>query len=181
MAAKWLEMLNQITPPVSKVAALFNPATAPFAHFLMQAIEKAAPTFAMTARALPCRDEVEIAQSMMELARENRTGIIVLPDYFTLQKRQIIIDSASRNRVPAIYWVRTFVVDGGLMSYGVDNYDMLRQSATYVDRILKGANPGDLPVQYPSKFRLAINLRAVNALGLTVAASLLAAADEVIE
>jgi putative ABC transport system substrate-binding protein len=181
MAAKWLDILNQITPRVSEVAVLFNPATAPFAPFMLQAIEKAAPSFAMTVHTLPCRDEVEIDRLTMGLVGENRAGMIVLPDYFTLAKRQVIIDSTARNHVPAVYWSRIFVDSGGLMFYGVDNAAMLRQSATYVDRILRGADPGDLPIQYPSKFNLVINLRAANALGLTLAASLLAAADEVVD
>jgi putative tryptophan/tyrosine transport system substrate-binding protein len=181
MAAKWLEMLTQIIPPVAQVAVLFNPATAPFAHLMLHAIEEVAPSFAMAVRASPCRDDAEIEAMMMGLARENRAGLIILSDYFTFAHRSVIIASAAQARLPTVYWSRTFVEGGGLMSYGVDNNDMLRRSATYVDRILKGTDPSDLPIQNPSKFTLVINLKTANALGLSIAATLLAAADEVIE
>jgi len=181
MANKWLSMLAQISPPAARTAVLFNPATAPFAGLMLRAIEEAAAYFALAARAAPCRDGAEIEAVMTELARNERGGLLVLPDAFTFAKRAVIIESAARNRLPAIYSQRSFVADGGLMSYGVDNPDVFRRAAGYVGRILRGEKPADLPVQAPSKFDLVINLKTARALGVTFAPALLATADEVIE
>jgi putative ABC transport system substrate-binding protein len=181
MASKWLGMLAQITPPVAQVAVLFNPATAPFAGLMLRAIEEAAPSFAVVVRATPCRDDAEIEAMMTELAGEKRGGLLVLPDIFTVVHRAAIVASAARTHLPAIYWNRLFVANGGLMSYGIDINDLHLRSAVYIDLILKGAKPADLPVQNPTKFDLVINLKSANALDFTVAPSLLATADEVIE
>jgi putative tryptophan/tyrosine transport system substrate-binding protein len=181
MAGKWLGMLAQITPPVARVAVLHNPATAPFAGLMMHAIEDAALSLAMTVRAAPVHDDAEIEAIMAALAREERGGILVLPESFTNTHRAAIVASAIRHRLPAAYSNPFFAPIGGLMAYGVDRPDLLRRSAAYVDRILKGAKPSDLPVQNPTKFQLVINLKTAKALGITIAPSLLAGADEVIE
>ncbi len=181
MANKWLSMLAQISPPAARTAVLFNPATAPYAGLMLRAIEEAAPSFALAVRAAPCRDGAEIEAVVTELARNERGGLLVLPDAFTFAKRAVIVESAVRNRLPAIYWNRSFVADGGLMSYGVDNTDAFRRAAGYVGRILSGEKPADLPVQAPTKFDLVINLKTARALGATFAPALLATADEVIE
>ncbi len=181
MAGKWLGMLTQITPPVARVAVLYNPATAPFAGLMLRVIEDAAPPLAVAVRAVPVRDVAEIEAMMMGLAREERGGVLVLPDSFAAAHRDAIIALAARYRLPAIYAYRYFAASGGLMSYGIEPNDLFRRAAAYVDRILKGAKPGDLPVQNPTKFELAINLNTAKALGVTIPPSLIAAADEVIE
>jgi putative ABC transport system substrate-binding protein len=181
MAGKWLAMLTQITPPVARVAVLFNPATAPFAGLMLRVIEETARSLAVAARAAPCHDDAEVEARMAGLARGERGGLLVLPENFNIVHREVIITLAARYRLPAVYPYRFFTAIGGLMSYGIDPDDLFRRAASYVDRILKGAKPADLPVQNPSKFELVINLKTAKALGLTVAPSLLDNAEEVIE
>jgi putative tryptophan/tyrosine transport system substrate-binding protein len=181
MAGKWRGMLTQITPPVAHVVVLFNPATAPFAGLMLRVIEEAAPSLAVAVRAVPVRDDAELAAMMAALAREERGGLLVLPENFNIVHQDAIITLAARYRLPAVYPYRFFTVIGGLMSYGIDPIDLFRRAASYVDRILKGAKPADFPVQNPTMFALVINLKTANALGITIAPSLLASADEVIE
>jgi putative ABC transport system substrate-binding protein len=181
MAGKWLEMLTQITPRVTRVSVLYNPATAPFAPLMLRAIENAAASLSVKVRAAPVDDGADVTTTIAALAHEKNTGLLVLPDFFTLANRALIVASAARAAVPAAYWSRIFVDDGGLMSYSTDTADLLRRAASYIDRILKGASPSELPVQNPTKFDLTINLKAAAALGVTVSSSLLATADEVIE
>ena len=181
MAGKWLEMLTQITPPVTRVAMLFNPATTPYANLMFRAMEDAAPSFAVAVRAAPVNSESEVDAMMAALAREGRGGVLVLTSIFTVTHRDAIIALAARHRLPAVYAYSFFAEAGGLMSYGVDVADVHRRAADYVNRILKGDKPGDLPVQMPIKFNLVINLKTAKALDITVATSLLATADEVIE
>jgi putative tryptophan/tyrosine transport system substrate-binding protein len=181
MAGKWLEMLTQIMPPVARVAVLFNPATAPQAGLMLRAIEDAAPSFAVQVRPAPVRDDSEIEAMMAGLARDERSGVLVLAEIFTWVHRDTIVSAAARHRLPAIYYDRSFVEAGGLMSYGLDPADQFRRAAFYVDRILKGSSPGDLPVQNPIKFELAISLKTAGALGVSVPPSLLGSADLVID
>ena len=181
MAGKWLEMLTQITPPVTRVAMLFNPATTPYANLMFRAMEDAAPSFAVAVRAAPVNSESEVDAMMAALAREGRGGVLVLTSIFTVTHRDAIIALAARHRLPAVYAYSFFAEAGGLMSYGVDVADVHRRAADYINRILNGDKPGDLPVQTPTKFHLVINLKTARALDITVATSLLAIADEVIE
>jgi putative ABC transport system substrate-binding protein len=181
MAGKWLEMLTQITPPAARVAALYNPATAPFAHLMLRTMQAAAPSLAVTVREAPVHDRAGIATIIATLAAENNAALLVLPDFFTIANRAVILAAAAQANLPAVYWNRAFVADGGLMSYGTDNDDLFRRAAAYVDRILRGDRPSELPVQNPTKFELTINLRAARTLGVTISPSLLATADEVIE
>jgi putative ABC transport system substrate-binding protein len=181
MAGKWLGMLTQIMPPVARVAVLFNPATAQQAGLMLRAIEDTAPSFAVAVRPAPVQDDSEIEAMMAGLARDERGGVLVLAEIFTWMHCDAIIAAAARHRLPAIYYDRSFVAAGGLMSYGLDPADQFRRAASYVDRILKGSSPGDLPVQNPIKFELTINLRTAKALGLTIAPMLLGTADEMIE
>ena len=180
MAGKWLGMLTQITPPVARVAVLYNPATPPFADYL-RTIEGAAPSLAVAVRAAPVSDDAEIETIMAGLARDERGGLVVVPDAFAYAHRDTIIALAARYRLPAVYASRYFIASGGLMSYAVVAEDLFQRSAVYVDRILKGAKPADLPVQQPTKFELVINLKTAKALGVTIPPFLLAGADEVIE
>jgi putative ABC transport system substrate-binding protein len=181
MAGKWLGMLTQIMPPVARVSVLYNPATAPFADTVLRAIQEAALSGAPTVRAAACRDDAEVEAMMTRVAREDRGGVLVLSEPFTLVHRDAIIASAARHRLPAVYADRRYTAAGGLMSYGVDPVDLFRRSADYVDRILKGSKPADLPVQNPTKFELVINLKTAKTLGLDIPDKLLAVADEVIE
>jgi putative ABC transport system substrate-binding protein len=181
MAGKWLQMLTQISPPVARVAVLYNPATAPYAGLYLRAIEDAAASLAVAVRAVPVNDDGEIEAMMAGLAREDRGGLLVLPDNFTSAHRDAIVALAARHRLPGVYPFRNFSGIGGLMSYGIETPDLFRRSAGYVDHILKGAKPSDLPVQRPTKFELVINMKTANALGITIPPSLLAGADEVIE
>ena len=181
MTGKWLEMLTQISPPVARAAVVFDPKTALYAGLMLREIEQAARSLAVAVRAAPCSDYAEVAALMAGLTHEERGGLLVLPGTFTDTHRPDIIVLAARYRVAAVYPTREFVVSGGMMSYGIDNIDVARRAAEYVDRVLRGANPADLPVQRPTKFELMINLRTAKALGFEVPPTLLAHADEVIE
>jgi putative tryptophan/tyrosine transport system substrate-binding protein len=181
MAGKWLEMLTQITPRAAHVAVLYNPATAPFANLMLRAMQDAARSLAVTVRAVPLHDAAGIAPMIAALRTEKETALLVLADYFTLTNRASILASAAQANLPAVYWNRAFVDEGGLMAYGTDNSDIVRRAAAYIDRILKGERPVDLPVQNPTKFELVVNLKTARTLGVTIPATLLAIADEVIE
>lgn len=181
MAGKWLEILTQMTPPVTRVAVLHNPATAPYAGVMMRAIEQAAPSFAVTAHAAPCRDDSEIRTMMAALAREGHGGVLVLTDIFNIIHRDVILAAAAEHRLPTIYFTRAFTAAGGLMSYGIDYAELFSRSAGYIDRIFRGGRPGDLPVQQPTKFELVINLKTARARDIAISETLLIAADEVIE
>jgi putative ABC transport system substrate-binding protein len=181
MAGKWMEMLTQLNPPVARVTVLHNPATTPYADSMLRTIEDAAKTLAVTVRAVTVLDASEIDAVMMGIAGEQRGGLLVLPSAFTVRHRDTIVAAAARHRVPAVYPFREFATSGGLMFYGVNHPDLFRRSASYVDRILKGDRPADLPVQAPTKFELIINLKTAAALGVTVAPSALGTADQVIE
>jgi putative ABC transport system substrate-binding protein len=180
VAEKWLEMLAQIVPAVKNVAVLYNPG-APLAQLMIQSVEKAAQAFGISVRMVSVDNVAGIEAVTADLAREQLGGMVVLPDAFTVSHRAVIIELAARYRIPTVYSFPYFATDGGLMSYGVNVIDLHRRSAAYVDRILKGDKPGDLPVQRPIKFDLVINLKTAKTLGITIAPALLAAADEVIE
>jgi putative ABC transport system substrate-binding protein len=181
MASKWLEMLKEIAPGVARVALMFNPDTAPFAGMFWQPVEHAAPSFDVKPIQAPVRDVGEIERAIEALARDGNGGLIVLSDTSTTNHRDLIIALAARHRLPTVYPFRFFAANGGLMSYGSDTADVYRRAASYVDRILKGEKPGDLPVQAPVKFELVINLKTAKALGLDVPLHLQQRADEVIE
>jgi putative ABC transport system substrate-binding protein len=179
---KWVELLKEIAPDVTRAAVVFNPQTAPSGgSFYMQSIERASHSLAISPIAAPVFNADDIESAMASIARERGGGLVVTPDAFTVFHREQIIALGARHRLPAVYGFKFLVKDGGLISYGVDIVDQYRQAASYVDRILKGEKPGNLPVQTPSKFEVAINLKTAKALGLTVPATLLGRADEVIE
>ena len=181
IGSKWLEALKHVAPEVKRVALIFNPDTAPFARMFWQPVEDAAPSFDVEPIQAPVRDVGEIKHAIEAFARDANGGLMVLPDVSTTNHRDLIIALAARHRLPAVYPYRHFATSGGLMSYGSDVADIYRRAASYVDRILKGAFPGDLPVQAPVKFELVINLKSANAHGLTVPPLWLGRADEVIE
>ncbi len=176
MGGKWVELLKEIAPRLSQVALVFNPDTAPYAQKFLQSVARGAD-----ATLLPVRSDVEIERAAETLAGKSNSGLIILPDLFTSGHRELIVAQAERYRLPAIYPFRFFATGGGLLSYGVDTLDLFRRSASFVDRILKGEKPSDLPVEAPTKFELVINLKTARALGLDVPLQLQQRADEVIE
>jgi putative tryptophan/tyrosine transport system substrate-binding protein len=180
ISAKWLELLKQIAPHLTRAAVLRDP-TLIAGIGQLGAIQSVAPSFGVELRPVNVRDAGEIERAVEGFARESNSGLIVLSGALAIGHRELITTLALRNRLPAVYPARSFVASGGLISYGPDSVDPHRRAARYVDRILKGEKPADLPVQAPTKFELIINLSTANALGLTVPPSLLARADEVIE
>jgi len=181
LGTKWMEALKQIAPNLKRVTAIFNPRTAPYYPLYLRAIEEAASSIAVEVIAVEVQDDAEIERAISDIGRGPNGGLFVLPDTFNFTHRGTIIALVDRYRLPAVYYFSLFATDGGLISYGPDEIDMIQQTAGYVDRILKGAKAADLPVQQPTNFRLVINLKTAKALGLTVPQSLLARADEVIE
>jgi putative tryptophan/tyrosine transport system substrate-binding protein len=179
MLGKWLEMLTEIAPIVKRTALVFNPQTAPYYPAFLRDF-KAAPALAAELSAMPVRDAAEIEAAVSAFAREPGGGLIVTPDTFMNTHRALVIALAERHRLPALYGVRHFVEDGGLISYGPDTLDIVRRSASYVDRVLRGERPGELPVQAPAKYELLINLKTAKTLGLAVPTVLRVRANEVI-
>jgi putative tryptophan/tyrosine transport system substrate-binding protein len=182
ITGKLLTILKQITPNLTRVAIMLNPDTGVSnGLFYLRPFEVAAPSFAVEAIPMKVSVPAEIERGMTELARESNVGLIVMPDNFLTVHRQLIISLAARLRIPTVYPYRYFVEAGGLMSYGIDVTDLFRRASEYVSRILRGANPADLPIQAPTKFEFIINLRTAKALGLVVPRILLAGADALIE
>ena len=181
MMGKWVQLLKEVAPCVTRVAVIFNPDTAPYAALLNRGIEAAAPSLGMTATFAPVQNDPGIEDAIAAQAREPGGGVIALPDSFTTSHRDVIIAAASRHGLPVMGATDVFPRAGGLISYGFDLVGQYPQAASYIDRILKGAIPADLPVQQPTKYLLIINLKTAEALGLTVPERLLALADEVIE
>jgi putative ABC transport system substrate-binding protein len=183
LSGKWIEMLKDIVPRVTRAALMFNPETAPYFAYYLQPFEAAARSYAVEPIAAPVRAAADIERAVASLGDRPDTGLVVMPDTFLgiRSNLDLIISLASRYRVPTIYPYRNMVAAGGLISYGTDNTDILRRAATYVDRILRGTKPADLPVQLPTKFELVVNLKTAKALGLDMPATLLGRADEVIE
>jgi putative ABC transport system substrate-binding protein len=179
LGGRWLELLSEIAPGLKRAAMMFNPDL--LASIYMPSFETAARSLKVEPIILPVHSDVEIETAINALGREPGAGLLVIGDPFTTVHRAPIILAAARNNVPAVYNASFFVRDGGLLSYGVDRVDIFRRAASYVDRILRGAKPGELPVQFPTKFEMVVNLKTAKALGLTVPESLLARADEVIE
>ena len=180
-AGKWLELLKEIAPRVTKVAFLFNPATAPYAEIFLNPFKAAAASLGVEAIVAPVHDRSELESIVAAQARRPNSGLIVMPDGFMNVHRAEITSLAARYHLPAVYPYRFFAELGGLLSYGNDFVDNFRRAASYVDRILKGAKPSELPVQAPVKFELVINLKTAKALGLDVPSLLQQRADEVIE
>jgi putative tryptophan/tyrosine transport system substrate-binding protein len=180
LMGKWLQLLKEVAPSVTRVAVIFNPDTAPFAPLFNRAIETAAPPFGMTVTLAPVHDDAEIEAAIGSHAREPGGGLINFPESFSATHRDVIVAAAVRHGLPQIGQPE-LTRAGGLMSYWLDIVDVYAQAASYINRILKGASPADLPVQQPTKFSLIINLKTAKALGLTVPPGMLDLADEVIE
>jgi putative ABC transport system substrate-binding protein len=180
MGGKWLELLSEIAPGLKRAAIMFNPDLAPVSVYT-PSFETAARSLKVVPITAPVHSDAEIETAIVALGREPGSGIVVMSDAFVTAHRVPIILAAARNNVPAVYELSTFARDGGLLSYGVDRVDNFRRAASYVDRILRGEKPGDLPVQLPTKFEMVLNLKTAKALGLAVPPSIQLRADEVIE
>jgi putative ABC transport system substrate-binding protein len=179
LGGKWLELLSEIVPGLKRAAIMVNP-DAPVSTY-MPSFETAARSVKVAPITAPVHSDVEIETAIIALGREPGGGLVVLPDVFSTAHRAPIISAAARNNLPAVYANSAFARDGGLLSYGVDLVDIWRRAATYVDCILRGEKPGDLPVQHPVKFEMIVNLKTAKALGLAVPQSILLRADEIIE
>jgi putative ABC transport system substrate-binding protein len=180
ITGKWLAMLKEIAPNLTRAALVANPRTSAFDYFL-QSAKAVAPSLGIDLVPTPVDHAADIERAIKAFAREPNGGIVLPPDISTVVHRDLIIALAARHRLPAVYAIRVFVAAGGLMYYGPDFVDLYRQSASYVDRVLRGTKPADLPVQTPTKFETVVNRKTAKALGLTVPPGLLIAADEVIE
>jgi putative ABC transport system substrate-binding protein len=180
LGGKWFELLLEISPGLKRVAIMFNPDTAPVWSF-RSSLETAAQSLKVVPIIAPVHSDVEIETAIIALGREPGGGLVLMPDAFMTVHRGPIISAAARNSVPTVYAVSAFAREGGLLAYGPDLVDIVRHAAIYVDRILRGAKPGDLPVQFPTKFEMVVNLKTAKALGLTVPQSILLSANEVIE
>jgi putative ABC transport system substrate-binding protein len=179
MGAKWLQLLRDVAPDRTRAGLLFNPNTHSGQYFRM--IETSAASLEIESIQLPVQDAAGIERAIASLGRDVNAGLIVLPDFFHFAHRDLIVALAAQHRLPAVYPFRYFVTAGGLICYGIDQADLYLRAASYVDRILKGSKPADLPIQQPTKFELLINLKAAKVIGLTIPESLVARADEVIE
>jgi putative tryptophan/tyrosine transport system substrate-binding protein len=180
LAGKWVELLTEIAPGLKRVAIMFNPDTAPVSTY-MPSFETAARTLKVVPITAPVHSDIEIEKAMNALGREPGGGLIVQSGAFMVGHRATIILAAARNNVPAVYNQSAYARDGGLLSYGADPVDIFRRAATYVDRILRGAKPAELPVQLPTKFEMVVNLKTAKSLGLAVPQSILLSANEGIE
>ena len=178
MASKWAQLLKEIAPHIETITLLFNPTTTPGVQLYLDSVE-ATKIFSVRSTAVHSVEDLSAAISGM--ARNRNAGLIIPPDVFMTKNRDLITSLAAQHRVPAVYPFHYFATFGGLLSYGVDSTDLFRRAASYVDAILRGTKPADLPVQLPTKFQLVINLKTARALGLEVPPTLLATADEVIE
>jgi putative ABC transport system substrate-binding protein len=180
LAGKWLELLSEVAPGLKRAAIMFNPDLAPISVY-MPSLETAARSLKVVPIIAPVHSDVEIETAIVALGREPGGGLVVMPDGFLEAHRVPLISASARNNVPAVYGNSLFARYGGLLSYGGPTLDTVHRAATYVDRILRGAKPGDLPVQFPTKFQMVLNLKTAKALGLAVPLSILVRATEVID
>jgi putative ABC transport system substrate-binding protein len=181
IGGKWMELLKEIAPRTARVALLFNPVTAPPLNFYMPSIKATASSVAVEVTAAPVHAKEEIEGVIAAQKHTPGGGLIVMPDPFTQTNVDLIIALAARYGVPAIYFLQRFAESGALICYGTDFVELFRQAAEYIDRVLKGAKPGELPIQQPTKYELTINLKTAKALGLTIPESVLSLADKMIE
>jgi putative ABC transport system substrate-binding protein len=180
LGGKWIELLSEIAPGLKRAAIMFNPDTSPAALFV-PSFETAARSLKVVPISAPIRSDAEIETAITAVGREPGGGLVVISEVFAVAHREPIILAAARNKLPAVYTLSAFARDGGLLSYGVDQVDLFRRAASYVDRVLRGAKPAELPIQLPTKFEMVINVKTAKALSLAVPPSILLRADEVIE
>ena len=183
LSGKWIELIKDLAPETSRAALMFNPETAPYFNYYLAPFEAGARSYMVESIATEVHSAADIERAVASLAERPETSLVVMPDAFMITQRnyELIISLAARNRIPTIYPNRSMVDEGGLAAYGIDNVDLFRRAPTYVDRILKGASPAELPVQLPTKFELVINLKTAKTLGLRVSPDVLSIADDVVE
>jgi ABC-type uncharacterized transport system substrate-binding protein len=181
IGGKCLQLIKEVDPRITRVAVIYNPQTAPFAGLFLRSVQEAARGLAVAVVDMPVESDTAIERAMTGFAQQPGGGLVSIPDSFTGQHRDVVIAMAARLRLPALYQTLVWTPSGGLIAYAVDTIDLMQRAAGYVDRILKGIRPADLPVQQPVKFQLSINLRTAKALGLDLSPMLIARADEVIE
>jgi putative ABC transport system substrate-binding protein len=183
MGGKWVEMLREIAPGIGRITVIFNPTSAPFGSMFLPSMQVAHPSSSSSPEIIVSRvlSEADVENAIMAAASQPSSGLVFLPDSFLNSRPDMIVSLVAKHPVPAIYSIPTFPRSGGLIAYGIERVDIFYRAAAYVDRVLRGEKPSDLPVQFPTKFELVINLRAAKALGLNVPQSLLVTADEVIE
>lgn len=181
LAEKWIEVLAQIAPHIKRAGVMFNPKTAPYAEYYLPRLNAAAERLGITPFISTVARPRDIEEAVHELSRDRRSGLVVMTDSFNFVNRDTTIAACAKRRVPAVYYESSMIADGGLISYGVDIMDLFRRAAGYVDRILKGTKPAELPVEQPSKFELHINAKTAKALKLPIPQALLLRADKVIE
>ncbi|HEX9434025.1 MAG TPA: ABC transporter substrate-binding protein [Burkholderiales bacterium] len=181
LAEKWVQLLSQVAPKVKRMAVMFNTQTAPYAEYYLKRLNAAGDAVGVKTFIATVRREKDIDEVVTTLGRERGSGLIVMTDSYLLVNRKLIIAAAARRKVPTIYYTGDMVLEGGLISYGVDVVDLFRRAAPYVDRVLRGAKPADLPIEQPSKFEMFINAKTAKALGLAIPQSMLLRADKVIE
>src|SRR5437764_5719741 len=181
LAGKWIEMLAQVAPKMKRAAVMFNPKTAPYAEYYLPRLNEAAKALGITTFMATVTSPRDIEEAVLETGRDRASGMVIMTDSFMFVHRKTIIAAAARRKVPVVYYTGEIVTDGGLISYGVDIAELFRRAAGYVDRILKGAKPAELPVEQPSKFELYVNAKTAKALKLTIPQAILLRADKVIE
>jgi putative ABC transport system substrate-binding protein len=181
IGGKWLQLLKECDPRITRVAVIYNPQTAPFFAAFLQSVQSASPMFAVEIINMPVGSEAEIAPALTAFSQQPGAGLVAIPDSFTREHLQRIISLCAQTRLPALYSNLVSTPDGGLLAYAVDTRTLFHRAASYVDRILKGTRPSELPVEQPTQFELSINLKTAKALGLEIPATLIARADEVIE
>jgi putative ABC transport system substrate-binding protein len=181
LAEKWVQLLSQVAPKVKRMAVMFNPATAPYAEYYLTRLNAAGEAVGVKTFIAAVRREKDIEEVVTTLGRERGSGLIAMTDSYVLVNRKLIIAAAARRKVPTMYYTGDMVLEGGLISYGVDVVDLFRRAAPYVDRVLRGAKPADLPIEQPGKFELFINAKTAKALGLVIPESMLLRADKVIQ
>jgi putative tryptophan/tyrosine transport system substrate-binding protein len=181
MGGQWIELLKEIAPAVARTLLIYNPETSPQSELFLKSIQAAAPSFSVEVSQASVRDTTDIESTMDIFSRRPDGGLIVPSDTFTQMRRGLIVELAARHRLPAIYRSAEFVRNGGLMYYGFDFVEHFRQAASYIDQVLRGATPGELPVKQPTRFSLVINRKTAKALGLEIPPKLLSRADEVID
>ena len=181
IGGKWIDLLKQMVPGLTRVAIVFSPDASPQSKFLLSAVEATAPSLGVEVSAAPVHDAADIGRAVENMSRQPNGGLIVPTDTFLRVHAKLMVELAARHRVPVMYFSRFFTENGGLMSYGTDNESTFRQAPIYIDRILKGAKPGDLPVQTPTKFSLVTNVKTAKALGIEVPMILLLRADDYLE
>src|SRR5260221_4650918 len=181
LAQKWIELLARVAPKMRRVAVMYSRKPAPYAEYYMRGLTDAAAQLGITSFIAAVTSPKDIEEGVLEASRDRATGIIAMTDSFMFVHRKTLVAAAARRKVPVIYHLSEIAIDGGLMSYGIDTTELFRRAASYVDRILRGAKPAELPVEQPSKFELYVNARTAKALGLTIPQGILLRADKVIE